>query len=259
MKKFHLKKVVATAVLPGLFLAPAVIVMPAASAEPAVVQADSGDANDQLERIDNAIAQLEEAQAALPSNVDYAKEIRKLLEVAFELKDFIIPIAAGGVPPFDPATIPARVELLAQIGTTIGTATTELTNKIGDAHVQLGFSITRAVIRLANPSSSVFALEESSIELANTLEQVSTYPDLGPDDRATIYVKARLDKVIWQTRIARDKHILGKGHKDVYFQLNRNITRAVGVWMNPAATVERVNDEIVHLQDALELALKQVQ
>lgn len=259
MKKFHLKKVVATAVLPGLFLAPAVVVMPAASAAPVATVASTNDANDQLDRIDRAITQLEQAQAALPSNVDYAKEIRKLLEVAFELKDFIIPVASGGVPPFDPATIPARVELLAQIGTTIGVATTDLTTKIGDAHVELGFAITRAVIRLANPSVSVFALEESSLELANTLEHVSTYPDLGPDDRATIYVKARLDKTIWQTRIARDKHILGKGYRDVYFGLNRKITHAVGVWMNPAATVQQVDDEIVHLQDALDLALQQVQ
>ncbi|MDO5727642.1 MAG: CAMP factor family pore-forming toxin, partial [Bowdeniella nasicola] len=248
----------ATAVLPGLFLAPAVIAMPAASATETPAAVASSDADDQLQRIDTAIAQLQEAQAALPSNVDYGKEIRELLKVAFELKDFIIPVASGGVPPFDPATIAPRVELLAQIGTTIGTATTELTNKIGDAHVELGFSITRAVIRLGNPSSSVYAIEASAAELAETLDRVSHYPDLGPDDRATIYVKARLDKVIWQVRIARDTHVLGKD-RDAYRTLNRNITHAVGVWLNPGSTVAQVDAEIAGLHLALQDALAQVQ
>lgn len=256
MKTLNAKKVFATAVLPGLIVAPVVTAAPALAA-PSEPSVSASTTDDQLAQIDKTIAELQEAAKA-SHQTDYLKEIHRLLKTAFELRSTIVALATGSVPAFDPATIPVRVSLLAEIGKTIGTATTELTNKVSDAHVQIGFAVTRAVIRLINPGATVEQLKESAEDLAQTIDLVRNYPDLGPQDRATIYVKARLDKTIWETRFNRDAKILGKASKEVYFELNKNITHAVGVWFDPTATVEKVDAEITALKEAYDKALSQV-
>ncbi|MDO4606700.1 MAG: CAMP factor family pore-forming toxin [Bowdeniella nasicola] len=256
MKKLNTKKVLATAVLPGLLVAPVVTAAPALAA-PADTTVNATSTDDQLEAVDKAIAELQEA-AKTNTRTDYLKEIHKLLKTAFELRGTIIALATGGVPPFDPATIPLRVGVLAEIGKTIGTATTELTNKVSDAHVEIGFAVTRAVIRMVNPGATIEELKDTLADLKSTIERVSQYPDLGPQDRATIYVKARLDRVIWDTRIKRDTTILGKASSEVYWELNKSITHAVGVWFDPTATVEKVDAEITALKAAYDKALSQV-
>lgn len=254
-----MKKLLASVVATGVILVPAATVMPAALADgndtPTVTSAS--DAQKQLEKVDKSIAQLQQAQkdekATLTPDTDYLKELRDLLETAFELRDSLIAISTGGVPDFDIATIGPRVQLLTTISTTIHTATTDLTNKVSEAHVEIGFAVTKAVIRLINPTSSVQQIEDSIQNLTDTLEKVSQYPDLTPESRATIYVKAKLDKAIGDVRFKRDKNILGK-NADAYFALNRAITKAVGVQLNPAATVAQTEQAVKDVNAAYDTA-----
>lgn len=262
--KHRIRSSVSAIFLSCALLAPVAVTMPATAAESDVPAASASvitqdNAQQQLDQIDQVIDDLNVADRAVAdSKTDYAKEIRDLLATAWELRTSIAAIAAGGPPPFDVATIVPRVQLLTEITNIIKVATTELTTKVEDAHVQIGFSVSRAIIRLGNPSATVDQINTSIKELRTTVEKARTYRDVGPDDRATIYVKAKLDKAIWETRFARDANILGKAPSSVYFALNKKITHAVGVWLNPAATVAQVNAEITALQAAYDEAAAQL-
>ncbi|MDO5722650.1 MAG: CAMP factor family pore-forming toxin [Actinomycetaceae bacterium] len=261
--RIRFKTTLIATVVSASLLTPAMAAVPAeaAPASNPEVAVSATSAQTHLEEIDALIARLQGIEAELGPNgykTDYGKEIRELLATAWELRDTVIAIAAGGVPPFNPITIVPRIQLLTEIADTIRIATTEFTNKTNDAHVQLGFAITRAVIRLGNPSGTVGQIKSSIIELGNLVDAVRDYPDLTASDTATIYVKARLDKAIWQTRVDRDKYILGKVPFNVYHALNRKITHAVGVWMDPTATVQDIDDEIAALNSAYETAFSQL-
>ncbi|HHJ9618180.1 TPA: CAMP factor family pore-forming toxin [Streptococcus pyogenes] len=100
------------------------------------------------------------------------------------------------------------------------------------------------------------AIKAQVQEIKALEEKVINYPDLQPTDRATIYTKAKLNKAIWNTRLERDKKVLGIKPFDVYNRLNKAITHAVGVQLNPTTTVQQVDDEVIAVQNALETALK---
>lgn len=156
----------------------------------------------------------------------------------------------------DFSSIGARVEALSDAIKAIVFSTTQLTHKVEKAHTDMGFAITKLVIRIIDPFASVDAIKAQVQEIKALEEKVINYPDLQPTDRATIYTKAKLNKAIWNTRLERDKKVLGIKPFDVYNRLNKAITHAVGVQLNPTTTVQQVDDEVIAVQNALETALK---
>lgn len=131
-----------------------------------------------------------------------------------------------------------------------------LTNKVSQANIDMGFGITKLVIRILDPFASVDSIKAQVNDVKALEQKVLTYPDLKPTDRATIYTKSKLDKEIWNTRFTRDKKVLNVKEFKVYNTLNKAITHAVGVQLNPNVTVQQVDQEIVTLQAALQTALK---
>ncbi|MGO3018242.1 MAG: CAMP factor family pore-forming toxin, partial [Anaerococcus sp.] len=69
------------------------------------------------------------------------------------------------------------------------------------------------------------------------------------------YYKSKLDKAIWDTRFERDKKVLGVKDFETYNNLNKEITKAVGVQLNPNSTVEQIENIIIELQESLEFAI----
>lgn len=157
---------------------------------------------------------------------------------------------------YDLSSIGARVEALSDVVQAIVFSTNHLTNKVEQAHIDMGFAITKLLIRIADPFASVDSIK-AQVEAVKQLEvAVLKYPDLKPTDRATLYTKAKLDKAIWSTRITRDQKVLNVKSFEVYNTLNKAITHAVGVQLNPSVTVAQVDQEIVTLQKALDTALQ---
>lgn len=238
----------------------AALLVPAAGAPALAADGTSGSrtvtveqARAELAEVDAAIVELRAAEKATPGS-DYSQEIRELLDVAFELRGLITQLATGQVPTVDFATISTRVAVVTRIASTIDYATTNLRHKVRPAHVELSFAITKAVTRVANPSSTQAQLEASLAELESDLERVKTYPDLTADDEATVYVRVALTQEIWQTRVKRDKFVLGKVPTPAYLELNRAITKAVGVELDPSATVREVDGQIEALRAAYDKA-----
>lgn len=163
--------------------------------------------------------------------------------------------AANPTTIYDLGTIGARVEALTDVINAIVFSTTQLTNKIDKAHIDMGFAITKLVIRLVDPFASIDSIKEQSKTIESLKQATLTYPDLKLTDRATIYKKAVLDKAIWNTRFERDKKILGVKSFTVYNTLNQAITHAVGVQLNPNVSVADVDIAVNDLQNALSIAL----
>ncbi|MGO4955930.1 CAMP factor family pore-forming toxin [Luteococcus sp. Sow4_B9] len=253
--------------LGAALLAPALpaVAAPVASSAPASQTNTTTalqEAEQSLALVDARLAELTSLQQTLDRipeadrpKVDYRTEIRNLVKTALELRGTIEAIVAGRVPAFDMAIVKPRVELFLLTAQTIHRATTELTTKVDTAHIELGFCITRAVLRLVNPTATVEMINESKQDVQATFERVSTYPDLQPTDRATIYVKDVLNTKIWEIRISRDRTLLGK-KPEGYRQVNRQLTHAVGVWFDAGATVAEVQAEIAALDAVHAQALK---
>lgn len=155
---------------------------------------------------------------------------------------------------YDMDTIGARVQLLAQCGKAITFATTDLSNKVQKAHTEIGFAITRAVIMAANPFESVESIEREAQALEALMQALEQYPELSPTDVATIYYKKKLDSAIWEVRFKRDRNILGKKSFKTYNELNRNITKAVGVQLRPSSTCIDIDNAIIELNNAYAIA-----
>ncbi|MGT2887267.1 CAMP factor family pore-forming toxin [Streptococcus didelphis] len=149
-----------------------------------------------------------------------------------------------------------RVEALTEVIQAINFATSQLTNKVSQAHTDMGFAITKLVIAIANPFASVDDIKAKIAELKEVEKKVLSYPDLAPTDKATIYVRAKLAKAIWHTRAVRNEKITNIKSEAVTKALNEAISHAAGVRWNPSSTVGEVNQEIINLEKALDTALK---
>ena len=257
MKKTHL----VTPLLVGAMLMPAALSAPSAHAvEPtATISATSthdlsaSDARNSIQLLNARITTLQSVQKSAPGS-DYSDQIRDLLKAAFNLRGLIEALAHGGIPFYDPSTIMPRIKLVATTIDTIHTATTTLQNKVSPAHVELGLEVTKAVLLTANPASTVKELDAEGAALKAHLEKVSQYPDLTPNDVATVYVRTNFSKTIWQVRADRDRYILGHKSAAVYKTLNHAITKAVGVRLDPKTTVGNIQAARTELLAAYQTA-----
>lgn len=184
---------------------------------------------------------------------DYEKPVNEAITSVKKLKTSL---RANPETVYDLNSIGSRVEALTDVIEAITFSTQHLANKVSQANIDMGFGITKLVIRILDPFASVDSIKAQVNDVKALEQKVLTYPDLKPTDRATIYTKSKLDKEIWNTRFTRDKKVLNVKEFKVYNTLNKAITHAVGVQLNPNVTVQQVDQEIVTLQAALQTALK---
>ncbi|WP_070003255.1 CAMP factor pore-forming toxin Cfb-I [Streptococcus agalactiae] len=184
---------------------------------------------------------------------DYEKPVNEAITSVEKLKTSL---RANPETVYDLNSIGSRVEALTDVIEAITFSTQHLANKVSQANIDMGFGITKLVIRILDPFASVDSIKAQVNDVKALEQKVLTYPDLKPTDRATIYTKSKLDKEIWNTRFTRDKKVLNVKEFKVYNTLNKAITHAVGVQLNPNVTVQQVDQEIVTLQAALQTALK---
>ncbi|WAW14965.1 CAMP factor family pore-forming toxin [Peptostreptococcus equinus] len=156
---------------------------------------------------------------------------------------------------YDLNSIGPRVELLLKSIEAIKFASDELSTKVEKAHSEIGFEIARATVKIANPFESVDNIQKEIDKLDALMNKLLSYPEIGPEDKATIYAKAKLRKAIWNTRFVRDKQILGKKSYTTYNNLNKEITKSVGIQLNPKTKVKDVDNAVDNLQKALNIAL----
>ncbi|WP_124058173.1 CAMP factor family pore-forming toxin [Vaginisenegalia massiliensis] len=188
---------------------------------------------------------------------NYQDIIERTLKLVEKVKDQTVaePGSSSNKVPLKVETIGSRIEALVTIIDSIVFASTEATNKVNDAHKQIGYTITKALIALSDPFASQASIDKHVQRLIDLKTEIKDYPDLKAEDIATIYVKAKLDNAIWNTRFLRDQKVLGKQSADKYHALNAAITHAVGIQLNPKTTVAEIDLAVKELQTALETSL----
>lgn len=250
MKKVTLISVLTLALL-GASVSTAATAAFADNQEQAVTQNEASVLQQEKEKLEN----LEDKVAG----TEYEDALNQLLPVLNDLENDLNAPAKNArfnmVTIYDLDSIGVRLQLITEISNAIAFSVEQLGNKVEQAHRELGVEITKAVIMVADPFASVSGIEKQIVSLQELMEKVLTYPDLDLNAKATYPVKQKLDAAIWATRFERDKKILGKVPFAVYNDLNKVITRAVGVQLSLKSTVGDVEVAIQSLESALELAL----
>ena len=99
--------------------------------------------------------------------------------------------------------------------------------------------------------SKTVDVEAVMAELKTTLADAKAQAEDVQANKASFSFKRELADLIWQTRRERDQFVLGKVPSDVYTNLNKVITAAVGVQLAVNAT----NGEVTQAMDSLKNAL----
>lgn len=128
-----------------------------------------------------------------------AKDINRELEISEErVSGSVQGIADGSV--YDLTTIPVRIQLLIRIGRAIRFATTELSNKVVAAHTKIAEYILTGILYVVNPFASEGQIVEYMERFEALQEELLQYPDLRPEDIATIYKKAAFSRELSEAR-----------------------------------------------------------
>ena len=128
-----------------------------------------------------------------------AKDINRELEISEErVAGSVQGFADGSV--YDLTTIPVRVQLLIRIGRAIRFATTELSNKVVAAHTKIAEYILTGILYVVNPFASEGQIVEYMERFEALQEELLQYPDLRPEDIATIYKKAAFSRELSEAR-----------------------------------------------------------
>ena len=128
-----------------------------------------------------------------------AKDINRELEISEErVSGAVQGIADGSV--YDLTTIPVRIQLLIRIGRAIRFATTELSNKVVAAHTKIAEYILTGILYVVNPFASEGQIVEYMEKFEALQQELLQYPDLRPEDIATIYKKAAFSRELSEAR-----------------------------------------------------------
>lgn len=146
-------------------------------------------------------------QDITPSNDDEKDILDKYHEAArsvnreLEISEEKVSGAVGlGDSIYDLTTIPVRIQLLIRIGRAIRFATTELSNKVVAAHTKITEYILTGILYVLNPFASEGQIMEYLERFEPLQQELLAYPDLRPEDIATIYKKAAFSRELRDAR-----------------------------------------------------------
>ena len=253
-------KYMAAPLVAGALLVP--VTLPAqAAADPAplirtapVSSSDVDKAKDLAKKLDGQAGDLKGLRQILPAG-DYKDQVGDLLDSVIRLRDLAEQIANGQVPAYKLDTLGSRVKLVITIGQTIHNSVDNLQTKPRQANVTMGLEITKAVVILVDPTATKDMINAEIAAVEKCYKAAVAMPDLKDTDPATIYTKSHLNKAIWQVRHDRNKNINGKKDKAVVKELNKEISKAVGVWFRAKSTVGDCKAAEAELNDAYQKAL----
>ena len=252
--KYMAAPLVAGALLVPVTLPAQAVAAPAPAAHAAASPSDVDKAKDLAKKLDGQAGDLKGLRQILPAG-DYKDQVGDLLDSVIRLRDLAEQIANGQVPAYKLDTLGSRVKLVITIGQTIHNSVDNLQTKPRQANVTMGLEITKAVVILVDPTATKDMINAEIAAVEKCYKAAVAMPDIKDTDPATIYTKAHLNKAIWQVRHDRNKNINGKKDKAVVKELNKEISKAVGVWFRAKSTVGDCKAAEAELNDAYQKAL----
>lgn len=155
---------------------------------------------------------------------------------------------------FDLKTLNERSKLAIDIIRTIVISTNDFKYKVEDVHVQLGFSVTSALITASNPFANSDELQVALTSLNDKLNWAKKQPNVQSSDIASLYIKEAMAKKLREYRTFQF-NVLKNKHKDVIESFNQKILEATGVRLDPSATVQQVYNTLKSLESAAKEAI----
>ncbi len=204
--------------------------------------AEEGSAKDQaidkLDYLGDLIKGLENIAGGLAGNqLDWLKSLKN----AYDFVSKIVKNGLIGAGEIREKVIP-RINLLINVAETITADATELVDSEQQAHVIIGFSVTRALLKATDIFENADGLNKASKDLLNSLEKARKVPKLTEDSKRTHYTLEKLDRAIVNAREVRNRELRFKLDSVALADVDSAIKSAVEVRRNNQATVGQVQE-----------------
>ena len=204
--------------------------------------AEEGSAKDQaidkLDYLGDLIKGLENIAGGLAGNqLDWLKSSKN----AYDFVSKIVKNGLIGAGEIREKVIP-RINLLINVAETITADATELVDSEQQAHVIIGFSVTRALLKATDIFENADGLNKASKDLLNSLEKARKVPKLTEDSKRTHYTLEKLDRAIVNAREVRNRELRFKLDSVALADVDSAIKTAVEVRRNNQATVGQVQE-----------------
>ena len=152
---------------------------------------------------------------------------------------------------YDLSTIPVRVQLMIRIGRAIRFATTELSNKVVAAHTKITEYIITGLLYAVNPFASEAQIMDYIQKFDQLEQELLAYPDLGPNDIATIYKKAAVWREIREAKKVRASRTRF-GNSFIVRELSEEISKTVGLQFRITVKCGELDEQVKKLHEAME-------
>lgn len=212
------------------------------------------EAKDKLNYLGSLIEGLENIAGGLSGNpLSWLKELKR----AYELTSKLLNGAIGSVSDLTKSVIP-RIDLLINVAETITADATELADSEQQAHVIVGFSVTRALLKATNIFEKEDGLNKASENLTVSLEKAREIPKLTDDSKRTHYTLQQLDRALSRAKEARNTELKNKLDPSALAEFDLLIKKATDVRRNNFATVAEVRTITEELVNKTEEAYKSI-
>ena len=151
---------------------------------------------------------------------------------------------------YDLSSIPQRLLVLGRVGRTIRFATTQLRYKVDDAHAEIAEYVFEGLVIAASPFHTVDDMKAYMAKFEVLKAKLLSYPEMGLNDTANMYVRADLDVKLHKARFMKYNELKNKPTY-VIKALDKEVAEITNGRLRPQATVL----EIYQLSDRLDQAV----
>lgn len=208
------------------------------------------EANAKLDYLGDLIEGLEKIAGDLTGGeLGWLKELKN----AFDFISKIMDKGIGSIAELRTKIIP-RLDLLINVAETITADATELADSEQQAHVIIGFSVTRALLKATDLFEDAEGLNKASQDLTAALDRARQVPKQTEDSVRTHYNLDKLNRAISRAKNLRNRELRNKLDPTQLAEVDMVIRKADEVRRNNRATVKEVAQATDELNAKIEEA-----
>lgn len=206
--------------------------------------------NSKLDCLSNLIKGIKDISDSL---TDGQLNLLNRLENAFDFIDKIVNKKIGNIKELRTKIIP-RIDLLINVAETITADATELNDSEQEAHVIIGFSVTRAMLKATDIFETADGLNKASEDLSSALERAREIPKQTENSVRTHYNLDKLNRVLSRAKDLRNRELKNKLDPSKLAEIDIAIRKTDNVRRNTRATVLEVKNATEELDKIIDEA-----
>ena len=219
-------------------------------------EAALNEANSKLDYLGDLIDGIEKIGDLTGQELGWLKELKEAYKAISKIVEGLEK-GVGNIAELRAKVIP-RIDLLINIAETITADATELSDSQQQAHVIIGFAVTRAVVKAVDPFETADELKKASSDLTAALDRARAVPKQTEDSVRTHYNLEKLNKAINDAKRARNKELRNKLDATMLAEVDMAIKKAEDVKRNNKATVKEVAEAADELNAKIEEAYNSI-